>query len=122
MLRTLTERFRSFDGYRSGGFHIFHIPGLIYRATGEQGGHTRLFKKPIGGIKIASWNQSSQGPLVQRWHFFTLMTLVRVSVEPGQHLFGSKEGWSVYWPSLSIKREYLGFSIRYKGADPAYTA
>lgn len=61
-------------------FDTFHIPGVIYKANGREGGHVRLFRKPCGGLSIYAWNQTNpEWPLVERWYIPGLLTIARVT-------------------------------------------
>lgn len=94
---------------------IFHIPGLLYKATGRQGGHVRLFRKPNKGVTLYAWNKHWEDwPLIERWYIPGILTIGRVT--PGSDptkLFGRKPGWHFRWAKLRIKREPGGFSVRW---------
>lgn len=97
-------------------FDTFHIPGVIYKANGREGGHVRLFRKPCGGLSIYAWNQTNpEWPLVERWYIPGLLTIARVT--PGTagtaKMFGRRPGWHFLWPKIAIKRIYGGYSFQY---------
>lgn len=106
------DRFRSKAPGRE-AHDIFHIPGLIYQATGPQGGHTRLFRKPLKGVSVFAWNCfGPEWPMVRRWYLFGLATLIHVKYGTlGEDRSTSKEGWQIRWRKLSIKRVYGGFAV-----------
>lgn len=118
------NRFRRTEGRRYGSeFDIFHIPRLIYIATGEQGGHTRLFsRKPLGGAMVRSWNQiSREWALIRRWHIPCLLTIVHVDDEGGKLKSCTPAGWHFHLPKVTLKKEYQGFTVRWS-LDKGYTA
>lgn len=103
------------------GFDILHIPGLLYKAKGRQGGHTRLFKKPLGGLMIASWNHFHRDwSKVRRWHLGPLLTIAHVDTKGGTLKSVSRHGWHFFLPRITIEKHH-GVGITIHAADKGYS-
>lgn len=116
------NRFRYRENHGRDGFDILHIPGLIYKAKGSEGGHVRLFKKPLGGLMIMSWNHFHPSwSIVRRWHLGPFATIVHVDTKGDTLKSVTRHGWHFRFGRIKIGKLSTGVGIAFLPADKGYS-